>query len=177
MLEDAARFQELQAKKDEERRHFQTALDKIKADHLNKVAAEEEQHRKEMEVKRTQIEQQEREIAQIQRENKEIMDQITKDAKQERKDIKAKNRINLKQVTDMTLKVNADLMLKEGKKKDEDKAVSTAKRSIQDKDSQIKQADDQIKKLNEEIDRNNKLIDTKDKSIGDKEKRIYTLKR
>ena len=57
MLEDAARFQELQSKKDEENRNFQLALENVKAEHLKLVSIEEDRHRKEMEIKTTQIEQ------------------------------------------------------------------------------------------------------------------------
>lgn len=56
MLEDAARFQELQAQKDEQRREFQIALDQCRAEHLAEVAAQEEAHRKDMDAKRAEIE-------------------------------------------------------------------------------------------------------------------------
>ena len=37
MLEDSARFNQLQVQKEEERRTYQNALDKLKQDHLNKI--------------------------------------------------------------------------------------------------------------------------------------------
>ncbi len=53
MMEEAARFQELQAQKDEERRNFEKCLEKLRNDHEGFVLDEMEQHRKEMDVKNT----------------------------------------------------------------------------------------------------------------------------
>ena len=66
-------------------------------------------------------------------ENEEIINQIQLDAVFEEKDIKRKNSENTKQIMDMTLKVNADLMLKEGKKKDEKRIVEKQKLFSKDK--------------------------------------------
>lgn len=55
MLEDSGRFNQLQVLKEEERLMYQNSLDKVKRDHLEKIQAEQEAHRKEIEVKNTQI--------------------------------------------------------------------------------------------------------------------------
>jgi len=62
MLEDAARFQQLQAQKEQERKNFEGALQKIMQEHEADINFEEEQHRKEMEYKQTQIDEQQKDI-------------------------------------------------------------------------------------------------------------------
>ena len=53
MLEDSGRFNQLQVQKEEERLMYQNSLDKTKREHLEKIQAEQEAHRKEIEVKNT----------------------------------------------------------------------------------------------------------------------------
>ena len=53
---------------------YQNSLDKTKREHLEKIKAEQEAHRKEIEVKNTQIDQMKREIKTIERENAEIIE-------------------------------------------------------------------------------------------------------
>ncbi len=55
MLEDSGRFNQLQVQKEEERLMYQNSLDKVKRDHLEKIQAEQEAHRKEIEIKNTQM--------------------------------------------------------------------------------------------------------------------------
>ena len=94
MLEDAARFQELQAQKDQERAANQAALEKLRSNHAQKMAAETETHRKNIEIKKSQIDQKKREILQIIEENEEIIQQITQDTAFEIEDINNKNKNN-----------------------------------------------------------------------------------
>lgn len=73
MLEDAARFQELQTQKDLERQNAQKALDNLREGHAMKMAKETEDHRKQIEIKNNLIDQKKREIKQIMEENVEII--------------------------------------------------------------------------------------------------------
>lgn len=70
---------------------YQNSLDKVKRDHLEKIQAEQEAHRKEIEVKNTQIDQMKREIKQIEKESAEILQQIKEDTEFEVTDITRKN--------------------------------------------------------------------------------------
>lgn len=109
MLEDAAAFQELQSQKDQERAANQAALEKLRANHVAKMAKETEEHRKNIEIKKSQIDQKKREIVTIMDENQEIIVQITDDTIAEVKDIETKNKNNKTQVGDMSLKSKAEL--------------------------------------------------------------------
>lgn len=109
MLEDSARFNQLQVQKEEERRTYSNAVDKLKQDHLNKLSAEQEAHRKEIEVKNTQIDQMQREIRQIENDNEEILAQIKQDTEFEVMDITRKNEQNKSTVNDLSLKSKAEL--------------------------------------------------------------------
>ena len=53
MLEDSGRFNQLQVQKEEERLMYESSLLKVTRDHKEKVAAEQEAHRKEIEIKNT----------------------------------------------------------------------------------------------------------------------------
>lgn len=109
MLEDSARFNQLQVQKEEERRTYSNAVDKLKQDHLSRIQAEQEAHRKEIEVKNTQIDQMRREIRQIELENEEILEQIRQDTEFEVTDITRKNDQNKTTVNDLSLKSKAEL--------------------------------------------------------------------
>ena len=87
MLEDAAKFQELQTTKDLERQNAQKALDNLRETHATKMAKETEDHRKKIEVVNSSIDQKKREIRQIIDENVEIIAQINMDTKFELEDI------------------------------------------------------------------------------------------
>lgn len=58
------------------------------------MAKETEEHRKNIEIKKSQIDQKKREILTIIQENEEIIAQITDDTKEEIKDIETKNKNN-----------------------------------------------------------------------------------
>ena len=58
------------------------------------MAKETEEHRKNIEIKKSQIMQKRREILTIKKENQEIIEQITDDTKGEIKDIETKNKNN-----------------------------------------------------------------------------------
>ena len=75
----------------------------------NKLSAEQEAHRKEIEVKNTQIDQMQREIRQIENENEEILAQIKQDTEFEVMDITRKNEQNKSTVNDLSLKSKAEL--------------------------------------------------------------------
>jgi predicted nucleic acid-binding Zn-ribbon protein len=90
----------------------------MKQDHLNKIQAEQEGHRKEIEVKNTQIDQMRREIKQIERENGEILQQIRDDTEFEKGDITKKNDQNKTTVNDISLKSKADVQLNNNKLQD-----------------------------------------------------------
>ena len=114
---------------------YQNSLDKTKREHLEKIQAEQEAHRKEIEVKNTQIDTMKREIKTIERENQEILDQITEDTKVEIEDITEKNNNNKQQVNDMSLKSKAELQLTDNKLKDIENEIEQLSRQIQDKNT------------------------------------------
>ena len=79
MLEDAARFQQLQQQKEQERKNFEGALQKIMQEHEADISFEEEQHRKEMEYKQTQLDEQQKDIEKTIFRNDQTIDQIEND--------------------------------------------------------------------------------------------------
>jgi len=162
MLEDSGRFNQLQVQKEEERLMYQNSLDKVKRDHLEKIQAEQEAHRKEIEVKNTQIDQMKREIKQILKENDEILSQIKEDTEFEVKDITKKNDNNKSQVNDMSLKSKAELQLTSNKLGDIDNEIEQLVRQIQDKNTQNKRQDEDCEDLKKKIAEKLKLIHQKD---------------
>ena len=83
MLEDAAKFQELTAKKDEEARNFdETIADVIETHNLN-VNQIMDKHRSLMEGQIAQTEQLKKEIERQSEDNEEILKQIQQDADDE----------------------------------------------------------------------------------------------
>ena len=109
MLEDAARFQELQAKKEEEARNFEENIADVVETHNLNVNQIMDKHRSMMEGQIAQTEQLKKEIERQTEDNDEILKQITQDADDEEKDIKGKNSQNVKQVEEMSLKSKAEL--------------------------------------------------------------------
>lgn len=91
MLEDAAKFQELQAQKEEDARKFEETINDIINKHNKNVATIMEQHRTLMEGQIAQTEQLRREIERMQEDNREIIKQIMDDAEYEIEDINKKN--------------------------------------------------------------------------------------
>lgn len=91
MLEDAAKFQELQAQKEEDARKFEETINEIIGKHNKNVQTIIEQHRTLMEGQIAQTEQLRREIERMQEDNREIIKQIMDDAEYEIEDINKKN--------------------------------------------------------------------------------------
>lgn len=80
MLEDAAKFQELQAQKEEDARTFEEKINEIINEHNRNVNQIMDQHRTLMEGQIAQTEQLRREIDRMQEDNREIIKQIQDDA-------------------------------------------------------------------------------------------------
>ena len=94
MLEDAAKFQELQAQKEEDARKFEETINDIINKHNKNVNQIMEQHRILMEGQIAQTEQLRREIERMQEDNREIIKQIEDDAVYEIDEINKKNVAN-----------------------------------------------------------------------------------
>lgn len=109
MLEDAAKFQELQAKKDEEARNFEETIAEVIETHNQTVNKIMDKHRSLMEGQIAQTEQLQKEIERQREDNEEILTQIQDDAHMEEKEIESNNTQNVKQVNEMSLKSKAEL--------------------------------------------------------------------
>lgn len=115
MLADASRYQQLQLAKEEEKRHFEQAVEDIRAEHETKIFGLKEQHRKEMEFRQTQIAQLNDDIYRTKQKNQETLDSIQRDTTYEKEDIEKKNTHNQLQVNDMKLKATAECQLANNK--------------------------------------------------------------
>lgn len=98
MLEDAARYNELQTQQQTDQNAFATSQQKIMEEHTATVNMNQKNHNDYVDKQRTLIHKLRQEIETMQRDNKEMMDQITQDAKTEYDEIEKKNSANLAQV-------------------------------------------------------------------------------
>ena len=137
MLEDAAKFQELQAKKEEEARNFEETIADVIESHNVNVGQIMDKHRSLMEGQIAQTEQLKKEIERQAEDNEEILIQIQDDAADEEKEIESKNAQNVKQVDEMSLKSKAELQLTNTKLLDLGTEIDLLKRSAIDKDAQL----------------------------------------
>lgn len=177
MLEDAAKFQELTAKKDEEARNFdETIADVIETHNLN-VNQIMDKHRSLMEGQIAQTEQLKKEIERQSEDNEEILKQIMQDADDEEKEIESKNAQNVKQVNEMSLKSKAELQLTNTKLADLGTEIDQLRRQALDKNTQLELQNSEAKKLTEKIRQKGIEIVERDNMIGEKEKKIYSLKK
>ena len=177
MLEDAARFQQLQAQKEQERKNFEGALQKIMQEHEADMSFEQEQHRKEMEYKQTQIDEQQKDIDKTVHRNEMSIKQIEQDREDELNAIKGKNLENVTQVKDMALKSKAEYQLMQNR-------LSDIKVENEKEDTKCREFANLIEKQETimlshrtDIDELTKQIQKKDKFIGDRESKIYQLKK
>ncbi len=177
MLEDAAKFQELQAQKEEDARKFEETINDIINKHNRNVNQIMEQHRILMEGQIAQTEQLRREIERMDEDNKEIIKQINDDADYEIEEIKKKNVQNQTQVQDMSLKSKAELQLTRNKHLDLESDIEKLKRDIQDKETQLGNQTQTLTKLRTDIQTQANDIREKDALIGEREKKIYQLKK
>jgi hypothetical protein len=109
MLEDSARFQELQQKKEEAARRFNENIEDIINQHniaVNQLVAEHNMH---MEAQRSQTEQLKKEIDRLIKDHNEIKKQIEDDASNEITQIEEKNAGDLNKIQEMSLRSKADL--------------------------------------------------------------------
>jgi len=177
MLEDAATFQELQAKKEEEARQFSETIAEAIETHNQTINELMDKHHQVMEGQTAITEQMRREIQNKKDDNEETIKQIIEDAKFEKDDIESKNALNQKQVQEMSLKSKAELQLINNKLTDIGNDIDQLKRAYQDKDLQYKLQKEATEKLNLQITAQLQQINEKDTIIGDHEKRIYSLKK
>jgi hypothetical protein len=87
MLEDASKFQSLQAQKDQYKKNFHEEMDMQRRKHEQKVQAMEREHATKMDLKRYEVNQCNAEIDKIQMDNEERIRQIKLDAVYEIEDI------------------------------------------------------------------------------------------
>lgn len=151
MLEDAAKFQELQQKKEEDARQFEEAIAEAIETHNQTINEMMDRHHQQMEGQTAMTEQMKREKQNKLRDNKETIDQIKDDAAEEKKDIEQKNQKNLNQVHEMSLKSKAELQLTNNKLTDLGYDIESLKRQLQDKEIQFKIQEDATQKLNLKI--------------------------
>lgn len=177
MLEDAAKFQELQAKKEEEARNFEETIADVIESHNVNVGQIMDKHRSLMEGQIAQTEQLKKEIERQAEDNEEILKQIQQDAEDEEKEIDSKNAQNVKQVDEMSLKSKAELQLTNTKLQDLSTEIDQLKRQAMDKDAQLRKQKKEEDGFKEDIRQKSHLIYEKDNMIGDKEKKIYGLKK
>lgn len=177
MLEDAAKFQELQAKKEEEARNFEETIADVIESHNVNVGQIMDKHRSLMEGQIAQTEQLKKEIERQAEDNEEILKQIQQDAEDEEKEIDSKNAQNVKQVDEMSLKSKAELQLTNTKLQDLSTEIDQLKRQAMDKDAQLRKQKKEEDGYKEDIRQKSHLIYDKDNMIGDKEKKIYGLKK
>jgi hypothetical protein len=137
MLEDAAKFQELQQQKDEDAKKFEETIKEIMAEHNKAVQTIQDKHKTTMEGQIAQTDQLKREIDRTTEDNSEIIKQIKDDAKLEKDDIEKKNQQNQTQVQDMSLKSKAELQLTRNKLADLESEIDQLTRHIQDKEHQL----------------------------------------
>ena len=111
MLEDAARFQDLQQKKEDERRTFEEIIaDTIETHNMN-VNMLMDKHKAAMDAQTAVTEQLKQEIETTKEDFAEVLKQITQDAIEEEDNIINKNDQNVSQVNEMKLRSNAELLM------------------------------------------------------------------
>ena len=130
MLEDAAKFQELQAKKEEEARDFEETIADVIEAHNQKVNALMDKYHATMEAQTAQTEQMRKEIDNKKLDNDETIRQIKDDSEFEMNDITSKNTQNQKQVQEMSLRSKAELQLTMTKLGDLGTDIDTLKRLL-----------------------------------------------
>ena len=136
MLEDAAKFQELQAKKEEEARQFQETIAEAIETHNQTVNELMDKHNQMMEGQTAQTEQMKKEIQIKKEDNDETIKQIEDDARFEKETIVNQNKSNQKQVQEMSLRSKAELMLTNNKLTDLGNDIDGLQRQYQDKNKQ-----------------------------------------
>lgn len=118
MLEDNAKYTELQLMKDTEKRAFHEKKNEVILKHQTMVATRAKEHQDNIETQKDQINKLKNEIATKQRDNNETMKQIEEDAEQEIDEIKQKHNQNYHNVSDMGLQSKAALQMMKKKIKD-----------------------------------------------------------
>jgi len=177
MLEDAAKFQDLQTKKEEEARQFQETIAEAIETHNHTINDLMDKHHQMMEGQTAQTEQLRKEIQNKKEDNEEIIKQIMDDATEEKNEIMSRNSQNQKQVQEMSLRSKAELQLTHNKLQDLAGDIDQLKRLYQDKDLNYKLQKETVDKLQAQITAQLQQIQEKDHIIGEHEKRIYSLKK
>jgi hypothetical protein len=133
MLEDAAKFQELQQNKEEEARQFQETIAEAIESHNHAINELMDKHHTLMEGQTNLTEQMKKEIMNKKKDNEETINQIQQDAEFEKTDMINKNSKNMKQVHEMSLKSKAELQLVNNKLNDLSFDIENLRRQFSDK--------------------------------------------
>ena len=177
MLEDAARFQDLQQKKEDERRTFEEIIaDTIETHNMN-VNMLMDKHKAHMDAQTAVTEQLKQEIETTKVDFAEVLKQIMDDAKEEEDNIIEKNDQNVKQVNEMKLRSNAELLMITSKLHDLELELDNLQRMSINKEQQVMIQREEKQRLQDLIDKKKQEIDERDNLIADKERKIYSLKK
>lgn len=136
-----------------------------------------DKHKAHMDAQTAVTEQLKQEIETTKVDFAEVLNQIQDDANEEEDNIIKKNDSNVKQVNEMKLRSNAELLMIQSKLTDlETELDHLHRQSIQKEQTVMIQREDK-QRLQDLIDKKKQEIDERDNLIADKEKKIYSLKK